>query len=165
MLQLTNKQLAPVITWLIGLGVTATIMRKGVTAIEKKRIEDILKIAGKDDTAVKLIDDMFKAVMGYMEVGFTMETTLALQRNRLEGEELRSLKQRLDGNRRMAHNRLLDSIKIANRYLFRTFGSEMPAGGVYSGDMDHLINMDQYRAAFGDWAGRLIMAFYDTKTR
>lgn len=55
---------------------------------------------------------------------------------------------------------LIDAVKIANRYLFRKYGTEnIPTGGVYSRDPVHLTS-DAYRAAVGDWAGELLLAFF-----
>lgn len=114
------------------------------------RIQNILSIAMGDVTAAKLIDNMRFAIARYHDTVNTMSRTLQAQRFRLEGEELRDLTQRLDRNRHTAHECLIDSVIIANRYFFKKYGSEVPAGGVYTNSPMHLSMKD--RNAIGEWA-------------
>ncbi len=138
-------------TW----GVTATGASEA-----KKRITDILAIAGTDQVATNVIEELFQKSFAYVEAVYSMETALQVRRHRLEGEELREVTERFDHRRRLAHNALIDQIKIVNRYLFRTFGTvEIPAGGIYSRDPRH-ISDDAYRSALGDWAGEVVLAFF-----
>lgn len=67
-----------------------------------------------------------------------MERALQGQRSRLGDEDPKQLVKNLNGLRRVAYNDLVYSIKIANKYLFLTFGDAIPMGGVYSGDRAHL---------------------------
>jgi len=126
---------------------------------ERERIEEILDIAECDETALSLIENVLSAVRSYIEAICNMEGSLSMQRFRLEGEEIRALTEKLDGKRRRKHNVLIDSVRIANRYLFKKFGSEMPVGGVYSGDPLHLCSDCLNRDAIGDWAKGVVRAF------
>lgn len=131
----------------------------------KKHIEQVLSVAGKDEQAAKLIEELCKKAHGYVEAVYAMETKLQIARFRLEGEQLRELTEDLDQFRRFAHNTLIDQIRLTNRYLFRRFGTEeIPAGGVYSGDPEHIVN-DTYRAAIGDWAGQVVLAYFTQRKR
>ncbi len=115
------------------------------------RIESIKEMVFSDATAVKLIDSVKGAIRRYADVVLTMEQRLQSARFRLEGQELRDLTMRLDQNRHVAHESLIDSIKIANRYLFRTYGADtIPVGGVYDSDPLHLKYNN--RDAIGEWA-------------
>jgi hypothetical protein len=70
--------------------------------------------------------------------------------------------QRLDQRRTIAHNSLIDSIKIVNRYLFTNYGVDIiPAGGVYSDEPLHLTT--ENRRAIGNWAGKLVSEVFDKR--
>jgi len=132
---------------------------------ERERIEEILDIAERDDTALSLIENVLSAVSSYIEAICNMEGSLSMQRFRLEGEEIRVLTEKLDGKRRRKHNVLIDSIKIANRYLFKKFGTEIPVGGIYSSDPLHLCSDCLNRDAIGDWAERVAKVFSNLHVR
>lgn len=115
------------------------------------RIEDIKALVSEDATALKLINSVERSIDRYADTVLTMQTTLSSARFRLDGQELRELTVRLDRNRHTAHESLIDSIRIANRYLFKTYGAEtIPAGGVYDADPLHLKYNN--RDAIGQWA-------------
>ncbi|MBA4372242.1 MAG: hypothetical protein C0402_05220 [Thermodesulfovibrio sp.] len=116
-----------------------------------KRISQILTITEGDSTAEKLITEVRNCIVHYHETVTNMDRTLQRQRFRLDGEELREVTQRLDTLRHCAHERLLDSVVIANRYLFRIYGKEIPKGGVYTDSPLHLVGKPD-RYAIGNWA-------------
>lgn len=135
---------------------------KGMKA--KKRVTEILDIASGDEKVSSLVQEVLDKAVGYVSAVFKMETTLVTQRYRLEGEELRELTERMDRLRRIAHNALIDSIRICNRYLFKTYGNDIPAGGVYSKDPMHLSG-ETNRIAIGDWAGEVVLSFFSDRAR
>jgi hypothetical protein len=115
------------------------------------RLESIKEVVFSDATAVKMLNSVKTAITRYAETVFTMEQRLRSARYRLEGQELIDMAMRLDQNRHIAHESLIDSVKIANRYLFRTYGTDtIPAGGVYDADPLHLKYNN--RDAIGEWA-------------
>jgi hypothetical protein len=126
----------------------------------KKRFLDVLAVVKDDKRAVELIGVIFSKIINYATVVYDMETLRHVNALLLEPEQFRENANRLDENRTMAHNSLIDSIRICNRHLFRTFGTEViPPGGVYSQDPIHLTD-DHYRYAIGSWAGNVFYAFF-----
>ncbi len=115
------------------------------------RIGAIQEVVSSDATALKLLDSVKSAVRRYSEVISTMEMRLKSVRYRLEGQDMIDAFMMLDSNRHVAHNSLIDSIKIANRYLFKKYGTDtIPVGGVYDNDPLHLKYTN--REAIGEWA-------------
>jgi hypothetical protein len=161
MFTVDESTFANAITWLVSLGV---IVNTTKTPAEKKRVEIILAAVEDDKKARLVIENVLKSAVSYVEKIFTAETTLSLQQNRLEGEELRLVKERLDGNRRISHNALISDLRIANRYLFKTFGKAIPVGGVYSAEPSHLADTERFRSAIGSWAGRLVVAYFNDRS-
>ena len=125
------------------------------------RFNEIIELAGEDTIAMSLLEKLVESAERYFTCVTTMEARLKMARFRLEGEELRDLTQTLDGNRRLAHNAMLDNVAILNRYLFKTFGQETPIGGIYSKAPETIRD----RAAVGDWAGELLYALYVNRKR
>lgn len=125
----------------------------------KKRFLDVLAVVKDDKRAVELIEVVFSKIINYATAVFDMETLHYVNTLLLEPEQFREATKRLDENRTRMHNSLIDSIRICNRHLFRTFGTEViPPGGVYSQDPIHLTD-DNYRHAIGSWAGDVFFAF------
>ena len=115
------------------------------------RLSIISDAVAKDNAALKLLCSVAAAIRRYADCVFSMESALTAARFRLEGEELRELTMRLDRNRHTAHESLISSIRAANRYLFKTFGTAtIPVGGVYDGDPLHIRYNN--REAIGEWA-------------
>ena len=115
-----------------------------------ERFTEIESITFGDEKTKSVISNVKKSIRRYYETVTNMEATLKAQRFRLEGSEFRKLTERLDSLRHSAHEVLMDSIRIANRYLVQTYGKDIPVGGVYSGDSIHLRVPD--RIAIGNWA-------------
>jgi hypothetical protein len=94
-----------------------------------------------------------------------METTLRVQHNKLEGQEVRETTKRLDGLRKKARNRLVDSLRMCNRYLFKTYGVDsIPPGGIYSGGPQHLTG-DVNQTAIANWACQVVAAFFEERKK
>lgn len=113
----------------------------------------IIKILNDDTVGIKLTAEVFQKALNYVNAVNSLEHYLILK-----GDDKDEIK-RLDQRRTLAHNALIDAIKIANRYLFTHYGTEViPAGGVYSGDPLHLSK--ENRKAIGDWAGKLVFEVF-----
>ncbi|MBA4372243.1 MAG: hypothetical protein C0402_05225 [Thermodesulfovibrio sp.] len=129
------------------------------------RIQKILIKVKDDPQATKLIEGVFSAALRYVTEVYTQSTTLALKRTTSDATEIGPLATRLDQNRTIAHNALIDSIKICNRYLFTKFGPEViPVGGIYSSDPTHFTS-NAYRSHIGDWAGSLVEEVFSNRVR
>ncbi|MFA7483902.1 MAG: DUF3232 domain-containing protein [Vulcanimicrobiota bacterium] len=126
-----------------------------------ERFERIVRLAGEDSVAISLIEKLVESAERYFTTVTSMEARLKMARLRLEGEELRDLAETLDRNRRLAHNALIDNLTIANRYLLKEFGEEIPVGGIFSKNPEAIRD----RAAVGDWAGELLYALYTQRKR
>lgn len=122
---------------------------------------DLFLLVARDEVATSLLECFLEAAERYFGTVVRMESRLKMARLRLEGEELRDLTQTLDRNRALAHDGLLASLHILNRYLFRQHGGDMPKGGIYSNDPDTIRD----RAAVGDWAGELLCSLYQNRKR
>lgn len=125
------------------------------------RFERIVRLVSDDDIAISLIEKLVESAQRYFTAVTTMEAKLKAARFRMEGDEIRELTETLDRNRHLAHNALLDNLRIANRYILKEFGEEVPVGGLYSKSPESI----QDRAAVGDWAGELLYALYSARKR
>ena len=120
----------------------------------KKRLLQALELIGDDLQGRKLIDQALAAAADYVRAVIAMESGLTT--SILEGKELRDLTERLDRNRSLAHNSLIDTLNISARYLSRTY-PECPPGGIYP-EPSHLL--DRNRRAIGDWAGKIVQEIF-----
>jgi hypothetical protein len=73
-----------------------------------------------------------------------------------DGEERRTLSERLDRNRTLAHNALIDALNGSSRYLAENY-PDLPPGGIYP---EPSPLMDRNRRAIGDWAGRVVTEMF-----
>ncbi len=165
---LNVKVSATVVTWLAGIVLLQTAQKKGgprVGTKEKQRILDVLSVVKKDEKACTLIQQVLESAVEYMAAAFHTETRGAMERARgTEGAEYRAVMESLDRAQRRKHDVLIDNLRIANRYLMKTVGKdEIPAGGLYTENPWHLSEMELDRRAIGDWAGRLILGFYEER--
>lgn len=153
--------------WVIGiLGAVNSVQEKKVsTAKEKERLQLVTNIVRDDETAISLIEKATNSAFEYVSAVYSMERTLATQRHRLEGEAIRQLTESLDSMRKRKHDLLIDDIRIANRYIFKTFGQDIPEGGIYSGDPWDLTEGNVKRVAVGDWAGKLVYQYFDDRKK
>jgi len=121
----------------------------------------VLDILKKSDTEKKdslfwLLDKLIKACLGYVDAVDKMEHRVNVARFRLEGEELRELIQKLDTNRRHAHEALLSTLYAFNRN-FLAECEDAPVGGIYSYSPESIKD----RVAVANWAGELVKELYD----
>lgn len=116
-----------------------------------QRIENILHITNEEDVVKRLISDVAVSVVNYDDC--VMCNADAIKTLRFIGDDSEKFKEavtRLDRLQHFAHERVIDSIKIANRYLFKKYGANIPAGGVYTDDPFHLSVGN--RDAIAGWA-------------
>jgi len=132
---------------------------------EKDRVSLVLNLVDGDETVVALIEQLLESAVNYVDAVFRMETTLATQRLLKEGSDIGELTEELDSKRHRKHDLLIDSIRIVNRNLFRNFKDDIPPGGVYSDDPAHIDEKNTNRAAVGDWAGRLVLSYFEDRRR
>ena len=114
-----------------------------------ERIIEILAIIKEDKTATSLIVEVMDKAVNYVEAVYAMETAATVDKE-IPAPEITTMGQR----RTLAHNALIDSIFICNRYLFSHF-ERVPIGGIYSADPETL-SPGTNRRAVGDWAGKLV---------
>ncbi len=127
-----------------------------------ERLKQILTIVRDDQTALGLIEDVCKAAVNYVTAVYAMETTLAILRPVMTPEIVRERTEKLDSLRSIAHDTLIDAIRICNRYVFKRYGVAVPAGGIYSKDPLH-IGTNSNRYAIGEWAGELVSGFFTAR--
>lgn len=131
----------------------------------KSRITHILYLSKGDPQATDLVMTVILKAAGYVGAVVSQEATLRCSRESSSPEEIRELTARLDRNRTIAHDALIDSINICNRYLSRSpLGSAVSPGGVYSSAPVHL-RAPVDRAAIGDWAGTLVNDLFTDRRR
>jgi hypothetical protein len=83
----------------------------------KKRIIDIIALVKDDSLAMKLIEDVLRKACQYVIRVYDMETALTMQRSLLDPSVIRQKTEHMDKLRSIAHDSLIDSIRICNRYL------------------------------------------------
>lgn len=122
-----------------------------------ERIREVLDTIGDDAQGRKLVTQVLQAAADYVRAVTAMEGELL--GTLADGEERRQLTERLDRNRTLAHNALIDALNICTRYLGKGY-PDLPPGGIYP-EPAHL--MDRNRRAIGDWAGRVVTEFFTTR--
>ena len=128
----------------------------------KTRFEEIIRITRNDKQAAGLIAEVAGYASAYVTAVVTMEATLMAKRAMVSATDLKDLSERLDRKRTLAHNTLIDSIRICNRYLFKKYGKDIPVGGIYSGDPFD-IGEPVRRVSIGNWAGEMSNAFFTSR--
>ena len=128
------------------------------------RYSAVTAIIAKDETAVNMLEKLIDAALGYMEKVVQMESRLKTARLRLEGEELREITQRLDKNRTIAHEALISSLHIFNRYLVKNYQDELLDEGLEGGIFPNPEAIRD-RVAIADWAGELLCGIYQARKR
>ena len=122
----------------------------------KERIIEILALIKEDKTATAITVEVMVKAVNYVDAVYNMETALAADK-KIPAPEIAIMDQR----RALAHNALIDSIFICNRYLFTHF-ERVPIGGIYSADPETLSPVTNRRAV-GDWAGKLVAEMFDKR--
>lgn len=117
------------------------------------RIATILDVTGDDSTALNLIASVRTSLLRYKETIINYERLGVLRLRCFDEAEVKELTVRLDTQKHTAHERLMSDIAIVNRYLFKTYGRSIPAGGVYTDDPHHLYG-GMNRHAIEAWACR-----------
>lgn len=113
-------------------------------------VRQIIEQSDREEVLCRLIRDVVRCAGTY--VSAVNELELELLCADPTGQQYRDTIENLDRNRTLAHNGLIDSINICNRYLRKLLGDAMPPGGIYP-EPDHIANGN--RRAIGDWAGKL----------
>ncbi len=121
----------------------------------KDRILNIIKILNNDATSINLTADVLNKALNYINAVNTLEHYVML------GGDDQDEIQRLDQRRTLAHNALIDSVNICNRYLLKNYKDAVPPGGVYSDDPLHLSSGN--RRAVGNWAGKLVSEVFENR--
>ncbi len=121
----------------------------------KSRILNIIKILMNDATGINLIADVLNKTLNYVNAVNILEHYVML------GGDDQDEIHRLDQRRTLAHNALIDSVNICNRYLFKNYKDAVPPGGVYSDDPLHL--SPENRRAIGNWAGKLVSDVFENR--
>jgi hypothetical protein len=120
------------------------------------RIVELCNIIAGDATSITLIKEVLIKALNYVNAVNILEHYVML------GGDDQDEIQRLDQRRTLAHNALIDSVKITNRYLFSHYGGDIiPVGGIYSDAPLHLSTGN--RRAIGDWAGRLVSEVFQSR--
>lgn len=126
----------------------------------KERVRSVVNLVRGDKKAIELIGAVLTRALNYVTAVYTMETQMPQVILFAEQGERMHTAARLDRNRSLAHNALIDEMKICNRYLFKTFGREViPPGGIYSSDPIHLTS-NTYRYEIGTWAGEVVNSYF-----
>lgn len=115
-----------------------------------QRLSGILETVHTDENALKLIHETMKSIFRYVEAIYNAEVTMQIEKYRLEGNEYQDTCERLDRRRSQAHDALIASLTACNRYLFQTYGEEIPVGGICTADPVAL--QANQRLAVADWA-------------
>jgi len=125
--------------------------------MHKLRIKTVLSIVKGDETAERFVAVVLTKAHQYVSAVCTLETYLLTAGDSVDPVE----RERLDMLRSIAHNSLIDSIAICNRYILERFEA-VPVGGVYDGSILDL--RDKNRRAIGDWAGDLVSELFDFRS-
>ena len=130
-----------------------------LTALE--RLEMIVRLVQQDEVAVSLLEKLMESAERYFCKVVEMESRLKVARLRLEDQELRDLTEVLDKTRHLAHEALISSLHIFNRYVLKEFGDDIPVGGLFNKNPEAIRD----RIAVADWAGELLSALYKERRR
>lgn len=125
--------------------------------MHKLRIKTVLSIVKGNETAERLVAVVLTKAHLYVSAVCALETYLLTAAGAVDPVE----REHLGRLRSIAHNSLIDSIAICNRYILERFEA-VPVGGVYDGSILDL--RDKNRRAIGDWAGDLVSELFDFRS-
>lgn len=128
------------------------------------RYKKVIEITGHDEVAAKLLEGLIDAGTRYFSKVVEMEHRMASARFRLDGEELRELTETLDRSRRLAHESLISSLHVFNRYIVKEYGEELKEAGIEGGIFPKPEAIRD-RIAIADWAGELLTGIYENRRR
>lgn len=118
------------------------------------RLTFIKESFGSDPKAATLIRGVEVSAYRLRETVINLYRTLQRQEFRLESdEELVALTRRLADREHSAHTALVDSVVALNRYLFRTYGGNVPPGGVV--EADPMALKSDFRGTCKNWVMQL----------
>lgn len=108
---------------------------------------------GSDPRAASLIHGVEVSAYRLRETVVNLYRTLQQQEHRLDTEELVALTRRLADREHSAHTALVDSVVALNRYLFKTYGGNVPPGGVV--EADPMALKSDFRGTCKNWVMQL----------
>lgn len=115
------------------------------------RIHQIMNTFAADSRTKSLITSLVKSVKSYAEFVGRESGLIRAAQFRMDGDDYRQYVTGLENTRHSMHEGVISSLVAANRYLFRTYGTEeVPAGGLYDWDPLHLKMLN--RDAISEWA-------------
>lgn len=120
------------------------------------RVNEIADIIEEDPKAVEFLNGLLEDVGHYAHRVYKTETQSRFLKFKLEGKDLHSAVENIDRSQRSAHNRLIDDIRIFNRYIFTHF-ENVPENGIAPLPREALQNED--RDEIAKWAFSLFMGY------
>ncbi|MBI5077126.1 DUF3232 domain-containing protein [Candidatus Falkowbacteria bacterium] len=89
----------------------------------KERIKQEAELLERKKQARDFVEDALCAVKNYVEIVSRIAYLVDRQKFYLEEDEFRRLHAEMDSRRRIAHENLISSLNIANRYILQNFGA------------------------------------------
>lgn len=132
---------------------------------EKERIQVITNLIDGDEEALFLIDKVLASAFEYQAAAYTIQRTIQTQKFRLDRNKLDEITTNQVKLMNGRHDALIESVINANKLLFRKYGDSIPKGGVFNGDPTHVAELNPNRVAIGDWAGRLVYAYFEERRK
>ena len=117
-----------------------------------RRINETIEFFGKrnDHKGLKLTIEAIEKAVDYVSSVTKMEIGVKVKKITLEGNDFRETVEELDARRNIAHEALLTSCTILNRYYKNAYPDEFPLGGIFGLPKEKLENFNRQTAA--DWA-------------
>ncbi|GEM_PF-1477278 len=114
------------------------------------RIREIKDKVTSDPQALKLIENVLVKATDYIRQIERTERILAIHQGSYDFQDKFANADKL---RTIKHNALISDLTIANRYLFKEYGTdEIPEGGLFVGPVEQF----HQREVIGDWAVELV---------
>lgn len=119
-----------------------------------ERYEIILNLLEEKEDKIgkKMLNDLIKSILNYMEIVIMHIRMGKILKFRLEDKEYNQRMEEIGYRRTVSHNKLISDLHSLNRYLFKKYGvGVVPVGGVYSSNPESIRD----RNAIAHWAGCL----------
>jgi hypothetical protein len=128
-----------------------------------QRVQDVINffVNQKDDKGLDLVLDALNNASDYVSSVTKMESQIKIQRFRMETMDYQELVMSLDRRRRIAHDALLSTCAILNRYFRKTYPEKFPLGGIFGLPKERLENFDRHVAA--DWASEVVQEIFKNR--
>ncbi len=120
-----------------------------------EKFKQIVDASGQDETAKKLVLDVLRAAIAYIDAVYAFESQIVVNGSSED------LSPHFELQMSAATDALISSIKQCNRYIFRTIPDLLHPGGIYSGDPADITNAD--RQAICSWAGALLAEMFASR--